>query len=560
VASSTLTTAAPVASGTPTHPTYATWANVWRWLVYVYEGSGPFLDGRALIAHPREFLDHTIQTRQPEEHVDPDTGTITFGPGFRTVSAPNPNPSKPSAKLLERRKLARYENVASPIVDHKLDALLRQPPTRRVKEGVDDHEWLEWAEKDVDGSGTSMDDFMRDAERLALIFGHAVIVMDRSGGEAQPLTRAQQGKPVLRLYSPLDMPDWLQGQTGELTAVKLYEVAPRESLKEAADGSRYRLRILDGTTFEVIEETSTVTGGEAKVVESKTIDGGEHGFGRLPVVILYAKKRALTPLIGQSVLYDPQLHVDNYNLTSELRELLRKQTFSILNIPLGTGPDALSVEQAQAYAGQTTGTTNVLFSGQPAQYLSADPANAATYQEERKQLLRTIYRLSNVPFESDSKDAEAEGSMQLKREDMNQVLSGYATRMRTAEMALTELWFRGTYGATGWEKEWARVEPQIVYPKTFDVTPFAEILEQADAALALPLGDSKTFMVEVAKQVLPLILKDAPQSIIEKIHKELESVPTPEEKRKQDLDIQMARFGASFEAKPGEEPPQEPAA
>jgi hypothetical protein len=561
VASSTLTTAAPVASGTPTHPTYATWASVWRWLVYVYEGSGPFLDGRALIAHPREFLDHTIQTRQPEEHVDPDTGTITFGPGFRTVSAPNPNPSKPSAKLLERRKLARYENVASPIVDHKLAALLRRSPTRRVKGDDQEHDWLTWAEEDVDGAGTTLDDFMRDAERLALIFGHAIIVMDRVGGAEEPLTRAQQGSPALRLYSPLDAPDWLQGQTGELTAIKLYEVAPRTSLDEdAADSTRYRLRYLTPDDFKVVEETTTTTGGEAKVVKQETLKEGNHGFGRLPVVVLYAKRRALTPLIGQSVLYDPQLYVDLYNLTSELRELLRKQTFSILNIPLGTGPDALTVEQAQAYAGQSTGTTNVLFSGSPAQYITADASNVTVYLEVIKTLLRTIYRLSNVPFESDSKDAEAEGSLALKREDMNQVLAAYASEMQRTEMMIAQLWFRGTYGEVGWKKEWERVQPTVVYPETFDVTPFAEILEQTEAALALPLGDSKTFMVEVAKQVLPLILNDAPQSVIDQIHKELAAVPTPEEKRKQDLDIQMARFGASFEAKPGEEPPQEPAA
>ncbi len=555
MASSALTTAAPTASATPTHPTYATWAPKWRDLIYVYEGSGPFLTGTALVAHPREWLDHTTSMPAQVTEVDPATGETRTA--TRVVQSVNPNPSKPSPKLLERRRLACYENVASPIIDQKLSALLRREPDRRVKGEAQKHDWLTWADTDVDGSGTRLDDFMRDAERLALIFGHAVIVMDRVGGTENPLTRAEQGTPALRLYSPLDMPDWLQDGTGALTEVKLYEVAPRTSLREAsASETRYRLRYLTAETFEVVEETSTTNAGQATVTESKTLNQGPHGFGTLPVVVLYAKRRALTPLIGQSVLYDPQLYVDLYNLTSEIRELLRKQTFSVLNIPLGTGPDATSLEQAQAYAGTSTGTTNVLFSSQPAQYISADANNVTVYLDVWEKRLRTIFRLANVPFETDTRDAEAEGSLKLKREDMNQVLSGYAAEMQRAEEQIAELWFRGTYGES-WEKEWDRVEPTIAYPDTFDVTPFEEILQRAEAALALPLGRSKTFMVELSKQIAPLLLSESTPSTMQKIFAEIEKLPDPEQERKEKL----AAMSGAFDAKPGEDdPPQEPAA
>jgi hypothetical protein len=545
---------------TSQHPTYATWQGVWRWLVYVYEGSGPFLDGRALIAHPREWLDHTIISQVPEAEVNPD-GTVTYSGAMKEIQSPNPNPTKPSPKLLERRKLARYENVASPIVDHKLAALLRRPPSRRVKGENQEHDWLTWHEN-VDGAGTGMDDFMRDAERIALIFGHSIIVTDRDGGSAAPISRAEQAPLVLRLYSPLDMPDWLQGKSGELTAAKLLEAVPRTSLKDAsASSTSYRVLLYTPNGFEVIEETAT-TGADAKVTKSETVDQGDHGFGALPVSLLYAKRRALTPLIGQSVLYDPQLYVDLYNLISELRELLRKQTFSILNIPLGTGQDAMGVEQAKAMAGQSTGTTNVLFTAQPAAYITADAGNVTVYLDVIKTLLRTIYRLANVPFESDSKDAEAEGSLSLKREDMNQVLASYASEMQRTEEAIAKLWFRGTYGADGWEKEWDRVEPTINYPETFDVTPFEEVLERAQAALSLPLGESRVFMIELCKQVAPQLLQDVTPSTWEAIFKELESVKTPEEKRQEDLAIVAGKFDAKDEDEPegGSGAPAAPAA
>jgi hypothetical protein len=538
-------------AGTPatsTHPVYATWSPQWRWLVYVYEGSGPFLNGTALIAHPREWLDHTIIGQEPEKEVNSD-GTVTYSGRMREVQQPNPNPTRPSPKLLERRKLARYENVASPIVDHKLAALLRRPPSRRVKGEAQEHDWLAWME-DVDGAGTCMDDFMRDAERIALIFGHAIVLTDRADVQPDALTRAEQGRLVLRLYSPLDAPDWLQGPSGELTAIKLLEAVPRTSLKEStASSTSYRVLLIDDETFEAIEETTEA----GRVTSTETVDYGEHKFGTLPVCLLYAKRRALTPLIGQSVLYDPQLYVDLYNLISELRELLRKQTFSILNIPLGTGQDAQPLEQAKAMVGQSTGTTNVLFTAQPAAYVTADAGNVTVYLECIRTLLRTIYRLANVPFESDSKDAEAADSLKLKREDMNQVLASYASEMQRTEECVAQLWFRGTYG-DGWEKEWERAEPTITYPDTFDVTPFAEILERVQAALSLPLGESKAFTVELCKQIAPLLLDDVTPATWQKIFSELENVKTPDQKRQE----QMKLMGGAFDPKASDAPPDQP--
>lgn len=553
MASSALTTAAPNTSATPTHPTYTTWAPKWRDLVCVYEGSGGFLNGSYIIHHPREMLDHSISQKVQVTETDPNTGEQRTTE--RVVTVPNPNPQKPSPKLIERRKIASYENIAATIIDQKLDALTRQEPARRVKGQNQDHDWITWANTDCDGSGTKLTDFMKDAKRLALLFGHSVIVMDRVGGTENPLTRAEQGTPALRLYSPLDMPDWLQDGTGALTEVKLFEVAPRTSLREPSVGeTSYRLRYLNAETFEVVAETSKASAsGKTRVLESETIDKGPHGFGRLPVVILYSKRRALTPLIGQSVLNDPQLHIDYYNLESELRELLRKQTFSIINVPLGSGEGATDLASAQAMMGASTGTANVLFTPVAATYISADKSNVDAYLEVKAAKLRTIYRLANVPFESDSKDAEAEGSLKLKREDMNQILSGYATEMERAEVQIAELWFRGTYGDS-WQKEWDRVAPSVSYPDTFDVTPFEEILQRAEAALALPLGRSKTFITELSKQIAPLLLTDATPETMEAIFEEIEKLPDPEEERK----ARLKEMAGAFDAKPGDEPPPDP--
>lgn len=558
VASSPFSTAAPTTSAAQTHPVYDLWAPVWRKLVHVYEGSGGFLDGTALVAHPREWLDHSTQTLEAErEPVLGADGSITYTTTgrFRKVSTVNPNPSKPSAKLLERRKLARYENVAAPIVNHKIDALFRVGPDRRINGGAGEqtHAWLDWT-NNVDGAGTSYTDFMRDAWRFAAIFGHSVIVADRNSLVDDPQTKAEQGPLVLRLYTALDLFDWLTNGTGALTGVRLYEVAPRTGFDESAlsAANRYRIRTLTVDSFTVTEESAKATRGTIKAKDVKPVTEGNHGFGVLPVVILYGKRRALTPVIGDSIIGDPQMHYDLYNLTSEKRELLRKQTFSVLNVPLGTGDQATRLEDAQAMIGESTGTTNVLFSSLPAAYITADSANVTVYQDECDKLLRTIYRLANVPFESDSKDAEAEGSLKIKRDELNAILAGYADECERAETAINQLWFRGEYGEQGWQKEWERVQPESTYPDTFDIRPFEEMIQQAQAAVGLDLGRSKTFRAEHSKRLVSEFLPGLPTDLADQINKEIEALPDPEQERKEERKARLAGMDEAFGEKPGE--------
>lgn len=524
------TTASETHVGTA-HPLYATWAPIWRKLAHVYEGSGGFLDGGYIQPHPREWEDHsTPQTK------------LENGESVTTGFAVNPNPVKPTAKLKERRRLARYENVGGAIVDQKVKALFRQPPVRMVK-GGGTHPWLDWCDN-VDGYETCLTDYLHDAEIVAQVFGHAVIMLDRPYSEATPITRADLQQPYLRCYTPIDMPDWANDDAGRLTAVKLLEAIPRTNLKQPAQTGVARVRIVDDQQWELLDESKTPTGR----VKMKSVRTGAHGLGKLPVVLLYSQKRALIQVLGKPTLNDPQLYIDLYNLTSELRELLRKQTFALLNIPLGTGQDQMDVEVAKRLLGNAVGTVNVLFSGLAAAYISPSGENVVSYQTEIARLLRTIYRLTFMPWEADSKDAEAEGSLKLKREDLNLNLSGHADHLERAEYEMAELWFRAEYGAEKWQDEWAKVEPAINYPRNFDATPFQEMLEQAQAALALPLGQSKTFLLELCKLLLPIFLPNLAESALTAIIAELEKIPDPQEQKAAALEQMAVAFAGTPKA------------
>lgn len=450
------------------HPLFIAFSEMWTKLGHVREGIGGFLDGTYLIAHPREWVDHK-----------------------------NEQPRVPTKKLKERRKLARYENFAATLIDQMKSALFRDSPLRVLGkyEGQKDREpqGIEAWWEDVDGRGTTIDDYLSFAWDPAATFGHVLLYMDRKGVTGE--TYAETPTPIVRAYAPLDIADWESDDQGNLLWVKLIEPPPpRENPNEAAaKQAKYRLRIVTRERWDLYDQSG------------KWQDGDAHHMGTLPCVLLFGKRRPLIPNIGQSVLYDPQLYIDLYNLTSELRELFRKQAFSILNIPLGTGPDAMDVEKAKALLQQEVGTEGVIFSGAAASFLSAAAENMTAYMEERDKLLRMIYRLAGVFFESDSLDAEAEGSLKLKREDMNQRLSGYADELEQADLALCKLWYRAQYGDR-WEAEWDADEVTIQYPQTFDVTPFDAVLEQAQAAMSL--GFPPVVLKAIRKRLLVKFLPD----------------------------------------------------
>lgn len=508
-------------STVPSHPLYATWSPIWRKLAHVYEGAGGFLDGTYLHAHPREWLDWQAE-----------------------------NPSKPSKKLKTRRALARYENVGAPIIDQKSAALFRTPPNRQVGDGSDatkDHSFHEW-QKNVDGLGTSYNDWLREAWKVAGIFGYTVVVMGRDAiPEGTPQTKANQRAPYLRMYCPLDMPDWLISDKGGLTAVRLYEAVPRTDFSGVPGEVLSRVKTITASSYKVEDVKAPAGRKKAQAAEPEPAAEIAHDFGVLPVAILYAKRRALTPVIGQSVLHDPNMHIDFYNLTSEIRELLRNQTFGILNIQLPA--DGVDLDKARTALGGSTGTEDIAFTYGPMTYVQPDTENVGIYQEERSQLLRTIYRLCAVPFEIDSRDAESEGALKLKREDMKEILSDYANELERFERQIADFWWRAEFGADAGPAKLAEEGLTIRYDRQFDVTPFQELLDQGTAMLSLKMPWKVVQAVQ--KRTLPYLLPDASQELVDQLTTEIDSQKDPAEVAREERQKALGKaFGGPQGASP----------
>lgn len=510
--------------GTQVHPLYQLMKPTWEKLAHVREGTGGFLsegNDSYIVAHPREWLDHT--------------STTTDADGVKTTRL-NSNPRSASPKLKARRKLARYENIAAAILESKKSVLFREQPTRligkeRPKPGTPPKDLQAWW-ADVDGDGLNIDDAMPLWWDIAATFGHCVLYMDVGGTIDTSATAADQAQPYLRVYTPFDVLDWRHDENGTLVWIKLLEAVQGVSTAQTQGVTTYRVRIVDEVSWQLYD----YKGGAF-------IDQGDHGFGIVPVAYLFGKRRSLLADIGESILGDPRNFIDLFNLASELRELLRNQTFSFINLPLGTGPDAMSVEQAQTMMGQQTGTMNVLFSGGAASILTGDAANVTAYQDEISRLERRIYRQAGVPWESDTKGVEAAGSLELKREELAIRVAAYADECQETEYALADLYYRARYGADAGPAKLEADEVQIHYSERFAQTPFKEVLDQAAAAQSL--GMPPLFLKELRKALITKFdgMANLDPATLDAITQAIDAAaddPTPAERMQQKMKLAEA--------------------
>jgi hypothetical protein len=529
----------PRGSTLPQHPSYLQWQGEWRKLLDVYEGAGGFLDVNRpyLAAHPREWLDHSIKVNA----VGDEAGTTRWDV--------NPNPTHPSPKLKARRKIARYENIAATMLDQLKSALFRKPPDRTFADPdkIDEKHPLKAFWDNADGLGRPMSACIQDYWTAAGVFGFMILLADRNGDTPEETTPSQADAPpvVLRAYTPLDMPDWLIDDMGRLTAVRLLEAAPRSTFSDPLVDAGYQVREVDDTDWSVTVQAKAQAAAkqQQKVAD---VPKQPHGFGVLPVVMLYTKRRALTPLIGRSILGDPQLYVDHYNLLSEVRELLRNQTFAVLNIPIGERTGGVNAEME--LVGQSAGTQNVLFSTLPAAYISPEGTNVEAYHEHIDRLVRTIYRLAVIAWESDSKNVESAESRQLKKEDLHQMLAAYAAECEDTETQIAKLVYRAHYGDS-WETQWEADQPTIAYPDEFDITLLTQMIEDATAAMALELGETAT--KEMKKRVASELLSGASQATLEQVEKEIQAleVKTAEDLQRESMEMTFEHEQSMAEAK-----------
>jgi hypothetical protein len=510
---------------TQTHPLYDEWEDVWRLSGENYEGDGGYLDGSNIVPHPRELLYQPLADGSYD---------------FNTVVGEKP-------KLRRRKQLARYDNFAQALTDVFVDHQYAKGISRTFASGKPDENYLRWTEN-VDGEGTHIDDYLKDRQTLAHTFGHLFVMMERGPSkrpDGKPArSRAEQGELRIMDYLPPDALDWLAPRR-KLTAIKFCEAVERGSLREPSIFSTtYRGQHRATTGQEQMALNLEYLFGDATSWTAYDMNGTKlrtaaHGFGELPVATFYSRKRARIPVIGRPLLRDPRLFRDHFNLVSELRELLRSQVFNMLHIQLGEGE---TVEQARGRLGNHAGTDTVLFTMGGATFIAPADGPVATYATQIDACERKMFRLIGLPWEGDSRDAEAADSRRLKAMDLNRTLAGHADEAERADYAIARLFYIGYYGRELGLQRWKENPPTIKHPDEFHTEEVMAAVDDVKAAMGLHLG--KTANALLRKRMVPIVLKDLDNETKKTVESEIDANPMDSLDAANEFSTTLARANA----------------
>lgn len=479
-----------------THPLYDELSETWDVFKAAYEGDGGFLDGSYLWRYPNEI---------PEDFKD-------------------------------RQTQARYHNYARSLVDLYVGHLLGKDVSRDT---TTDELKAFWA--DVDGAGTSLSDFLRRAVTLALAIGHAGILIDKTADRAAGPSRAEEtGRVILRLYLPQAILDW-RLPDGDISAVKLREVVESPNLADTG-AARATSRILLWT------DTEWARFDEAT---GDLIADGIHALGMAPFVVIRPIPSAVWGFIGNSLFGNANVFKALFNRSSEEDQTLRGQAFSILTVNVPTDGQVADVK---TQLGSDIGTMRALVVQGDARYITADMQAPEQIRTNIAYLVAELYRMAQVPFQRDSKEAESGEAIALKHRELNDRLTAVATDLERAEKQIALGWFAWMSpspeaAVTAFEAS----ETTVAYSREFFIADMLSELEKWAQALTMELGP--TYDKHVRKHLVRQLSPTLDAQTQEAIDQEIESAPTMRQTPAEQLAAAAAARSKSL-AGGGQAPPE----
>ncbi len=346
-----------------------------------------------------------------------------------------------SADKFERRKaIAWYANALRPACQRFVGYLTKRPVYREVTQPLlaSFVDACTWNDDSLDVFWSS---FMIDAKAR----GSLLLLVD------MPAEDTERTWPALTAIEPERVRRYrlnAQGRLAEIAFADVLEIDGKEKPIE---------RVYDETGWRVMD-------GE------KILQQGTHGLGVCP--ILPFTETGLFPTLGEFVTI-ADLSRRLYNLRSELDEILRAQTFSLLTykvpadrFPLDLGPIAQSI-----------GTHNLLQTFDAgAEFIAPPEGPARVYLEVIAQveaLMRQAALIVDIPS---SGQQESGVALQLRFQALNSSLVHFARRMEDFERRVWEL-----VGL------WLGIQPQIniSWGQDFSIADLKTELEIAQNMAAL---------------------------------------------------------------------------
>jgi len=418
------------------HPEYAAHKQSWQVLLDAFEGSGGFLDGGYLWAHPAED----------------------------------------DRDYLARKSQARYHDYVGSLID----LYVRFVFTQGVKRASKSDEYNAWLE-DVDGSGTPINDFLKRAAAMALAQGHVGILVDRTAdAPAGPAKADERSEIFASVYPATAILDWRLSRA-TISGVKLLEAVPPNAIidapREGDDAVQYLLWDTEGwARFDS---------------DGHLIAAGVPNLGLVPLVTLRPKPSIVSPFLGRPLVNNANVVRALFNRASEEDEVIRRQSFSVLTVEVD--PEHGDPQAAKEALGSAIGSAKALVVPGKIDYKTPDQDTTRAIRENIAYLVQELFRSAHVRFKRDSLDAESGEAIRLQQTELNEMLQGFAKALATTEQQIARAWFAWAYPTPdAAEAAYEAADVQAEYPDEFFTDALLADLEAWGEAIRLDLGQTMT--------------------------------------------------------------------
>lgn len=413
-----------------------------------------------------QFIAHALEGDGPFRPVVVENGTSVSLAGSSYLVR---YPRESDLKYARRNEVAWFASPLMQAASRFVDYIAARTPSRNLP-----HELYASMAEDIDGKANSIDVFWRQFMLHFKARGSMLLLVDMPPA-MEPSMAAQiasRAAPYWTMIAPELLTD--------------YEIGDDGKFNYAEFGGNYTKP--DGKRVPCVWHFDR-EGWEVRDSDKKLLDASPHPLGECPLLI--ATEGGDFPNFGPFAAI-ADLSKRLFNLNSELDEILRAQTFSLLTMQVPeNSTDDQKIKAAQV-VGETIGTSNLMVhSGSTPAFIAPSDGPANIYLQRIDKLKDEIGEIGLDVRGSNSQESGI--ALQMRFQALNAALGGFSGRMEDLERRAWELsrvWLGMTQApSTQWQRDFnlADVEKEMTVLQQMQAAamPTAVIVEQEKRVVAV---------------------------------------------------------------------------
>lgn len=271
----------------------------------------------------------------------------------------------------DRKSMSYYVNYIQPILDSQTDAVFNSEPLREI-EGDEASGIVEGFIQDADNNGTSLTDVVKHATKYTNLLGNSFVIMDNFNEGDIPNNLQdvinERKYPFIYTKETYDVYEYETDIFGSLIDISFFYgmYTPEGSDKEV-----YLYKRFSQSEIEYFWVEEVINDDGTKEVNHRTVTLTKHELGVVPVVFYNSDILPVPPTYYSMATLAKAI----YNTSSEIQDLQRSQSFSILLIPsTSTGEE---------------GADNIVVSNHNALFYDADATSQPSYIAPDSNIMKT---------------------------------------------------------------------------------------------------------------------------------------------------------------------------